>query len=66
MFHPLPLYVGLRYVRARSHKFLHSYITWSSQVGVGYGVSALIYIVSVKNGFESCATGCCPSAPRCG
>ena len=53
MFHPLPLYVGLRYVRARSHRFFVSFITWASLVGVGVGVAALIVIVSVMNGFES-------------
>jgi lipoprotein-releasing system permease protein len=53
VFHPLPLYVGLRYVRARSHKFFVSFITWASLVGVCVGVAALIVIVSVMNGFES-------------
>src|SRR6266436_88560 len=52
MFHPLPLFVGLRYVRARSHKFFVSFITWASLVGVGVGVAALIVILSVMNGFE--------------
>jgi lipoprotein-releasing system permease protein len=52
MFHPLSLYVGLRYVRARSHKFFVSFITWASLVGVGVGVAALIVILSVMNGFE--------------
>src|SRR5215475_13257368 len=53
MFHPLPLYIGLRYVRARSHKFFVSFITWASLVGVGVGVAALIVILSVMNGFEN-------------
>ncbi len=53
MFHPLPLYVGLRYVRARSHKFFVSFITWASLAGVCVGVAALIVILSVMNGFES-------------
>ena len=52
MFHPLSLYVGLRYVRARSHKFFVSFITWASLAGVGVGVAALIVILSVMNGFE--------------
>src|SRR5690242_11378465 len=52
MFHPLPLYIGLRYVRARSHKFFVSFITWASLLGVGVGVAALIVILSVMNGFE--------------
>ncbi len=53
MFHPLSLYVGLRYARARSHRFFVSFITWVSLVGVAVGVSALIVILSVMNGFES-------------
>ena len=52
MFHPLPIYVGLRYVRARTHKFFVSFITWVSLVGVCVGVAALIVILSVMNGFE--------------
>jgi lipoprotein-releasing system permease protein len=53
MFHPLPIYVGLRYVRARSTRFFVSFITWASLVGVCVGVAALIVILSVMNGFES-------------
>ena len=52
MFHPLPLFIGLRYVRARSHRFFVSFITWVSLAGVGLGVAALIVILSVMNGFE--------------
>jgi lipoprotein-releasing system permease protein len=52
MFQPLPVYVGLRYVRARSSKFFVSFITWASLVGVCVGVAALIVILSVMNGFE--------------
>jgi lipoprotein-releasing system permease protein len=53
MFHPLSLYVGLRYARARSHRFFVSFITWVSLVGVAVGVAALIVILSVMNGFET-------------
>ena len=52
MFQPLPLFVGLRYVRARTQKFFVSFITWVSLVGVCLGVAALIVILSVMNGFE--------------
>jgi lipoprotein-releasing system permease protein len=50
MFYPLSLFVGLRYVRARSHKFFVSFITWVSLLGVCVGVAALIVILSVMNG----------------
>src|SRR5215831_10885739 len=53
MFHPLSVYVGLRYVRARSSKFFVSFITWASLIGVCVGVAALIVILSVMNGFEA-------------
>src|SRR4030088_3853326 len=43
---------GLGYVRARSHTFFVSFITWASLVGVCVGVAALIVILSVMNGFE--------------
>jgi lipoprotein-releasing system permease protein len=52
MFQPLPLFVGLRYVRARNRKFFVSFITWVSLAGVCVGVAALIVILSVMNGFE--------------
>lgn len=52
MFQPLPLSIGLRYVRSRSHAFFVSFITWISLAGVGVGVAALIVILSVMNGFE--------------
>jgi len=50
MFHPLSLFVGLRYVRSRSHRFFVSFITWVSVLGVAIGVAALIVILSVMNG----------------
>jgi lipoprotein-releasing system permease protein len=53
MFHPLSLFVGLRYVRARTNKFFVSFITWASLVGVCVGVAALIVILSVMNGLEN-------------
>jgi len=52
MLNSLPLFVGLRYVRARSHKFFVSFITWISLLCVCLGVTALIVILSVMNGLE--------------
>lgn len=52
MLNSLPLFVGLRYVRARSHKFFVSFITWVSLLCVCLGVTALIVIMSVMNGLE--------------
>jgi lipoprotein-releasing system permease protein len=52
MFQPLSLFIGLRYVRARQHKFFVSFITWVSLAGVALGVAALIVVLSVMNGLE--------------
>jgi lipoprotein-releasing system permease protein len=52
MFHPLPLYIGLRYVRSRGRGFFVSFISWTSMAGICVGVAALITIISVMNGFE--------------
>jgi lipoprotein-releasing system permease protein len=52
MFQPLSVFIGLRYVRSRQHKFFVSLITWVSLAGVALGVAALIVILSVMNGFE--------------
>ncbi|MGQ0429630.1 MAG: lipoprotein-releasing ABC transporter permease subunit [Gammaproteobacteria bacterium] len=52
MLTPLPLALGLRYVRARQHPYFVSFISWVSLAGVGLGVAALITILSVMNGFE--------------
>jgi lipoprotein-releasing system permease protein len=52
MLNSLSLFVGLRYVRARSHKFFVSFITWVSLLCVCLGVTALIVVLSVMNGLE--------------
>jgi lipoprotein-releasing system permease protein len=52
MFQPWPSFLGLRYVRARTHRFFVSFITWVSLAGVALGVAALIVVLSVMNGFE--------------
>ena len=53
MLTPLPLGLGLRYVRSRQHQFFVSFISWVSLLGVCLGVAALITILSVMNGFEA-------------
>src|SRR5688572_9509243 len=53
MFHPVPLYIGLRYVRSRSRGFFVSFISWISMLGICVGVAALITIISVMNGLEA-------------
>ncbi len=66
MFHPLSLFVGLRYVRSRSHRFFVSFITWVSVLGVAIGVAALIVILSVMNGLGGeLRARCCRWRRRC-
>jgi len=52
MLNSLSWFVGLRYVRARSHKYFVSFITWVSLLCVCLGVTALIVVLSVMNGLE--------------
>lgn len=52
MFQPLPLFIGLRYVRTRRRGFFVSFISWVSMLGICLGVAALITVISVMNGFE--------------
>jgi len=49
---PLPLFVGLRYTRARRRNGFVSFISASSMLGIAIGVTALITVLSVMNGFE--------------
>ncbi|PWV59497.1 lipoprotein-releasing ABC transporter permease subunit [Plasticicumulans acidivorans] len=52
MFQPLEVFIGLRYVRAkRSNNFI-SFISLSSMLGIALGITALITVLSVMNGFQ--------------
>ena len=52
MFKPLPLFIGLRYTRAKKHNHFVSFISLSSMLGIGLGVMVLITVLSVMNGFD--------------
>ncbi len=52
MFRPLELSIGLRYTRARRRNHFVSFITLISILGIALGVTALITVLSVMNGFE--------------
>ncbi len=52
MFRPLPVYIGLRYTRARRRNHFISFISMISMLGIALGVTALITVLSVMNGFE--------------
>jgi len=51
MFRPLELFVGLRYIRAKRRNQFISFISFSSMLGIALGVTALITVLSVMNGF---------------
>lgn len=53
MFKPLILYIGLRYTRAKRRTQFISFITFTSVLGIALGVTALITVLSVMNGFEA-------------
>lgn len=52
MFRPLELFIGLRYTRAKRRNHFISFISMTSMVGIALGVTALITVLSVMNGFE--------------
>ena len=52
MYRPFPLFIGLRYTRARRRNHFISFITVISLLGIVLGVTALITVLSVMNGFH--------------
>jgi lipoprotein-releasing system permease protein len=52
MRHPYELFAGLRYTRAKRRNHFISFISLASMLGIGVGVTALITVLSVMNGFE--------------
>ncbi len=52
MFHPLPVWLGLRYTAAKRRNHFISFISLTSIIGIVIGVTALITVLSVMNGFE--------------
>jgi len=52
MFRPLEIAIGLRYTRAKRRNHFISFISLTSMLGIALGVTALITVMSVMNGFE--------------
>lgn len=52
MFHPLPIFIGLRYLRGRSGDKFGRFVSYMSTAGITIGVMSLITVTSVMNGFE--------------
>jgi lipoprotein-releasing system permease protein len=53
MFRPYELFVGLRYTHAKRRTHFISFISFTSMLGIALGVTALITVLSVMNGFET-------------
>ena len=47
MFKPIPVAIGLRYLRAKRRNGFISFISGVSMLGIGLGVAALIYNLNV-------------------
>ena len=52
MYQPLSIFVGLRYLRAKRRNHFISFISLISMGGIALGVTVLITVLSVMNGFE--------------
>ncbi len=50
---PLPIFIGLRYLRARKSNRSISFFSSVSLIGLSLGLAAIIVVLSVMNGFES-------------
>ena len=52
MYRPLEAFIGLRYLRAKRRNHFISFISLISMLGIALGVTTLITVISVMNGFE--------------
>jgi lipoprotein-releasing system permease protein len=52
MFRPLSIYIGLRYTRAKKRNGFVSFISFASVLGIALGITVLITVLSVMNGFD--------------
>ena len=52
MFRPLEFFIGFRYTRAKRRNHFISFISLVSILGIAVGVTALITVISVMNGFD--------------
>jgi lipoprotein-releasing system permease protein len=48
----LPLFIGLRYTRTKRRNGFVSFISAASMLGIALGITALITVMSVMNGFQ--------------
>jgi lipoprotein-releasing system permease protein len=53
MFRPIELFIGTRYIRAKRRNHFISFISVVSMLGLIIGITALITVISVMNGFAA-------------
>lgn len=64
MFKPIPVAIGLRYLRAKRRNGFISFISMASILGIALGVTVLITTLAVMSGFRrKFATACCRWLP---
>ena len=52
MFKPIEIFIGARYTRAKRRNHFISFISLISMLGIALGITVLITVLSVMNGFE--------------
>ena len=52
MFKPIPVAIGLRYLRAKRRNGFISFISMASILGIALGVTVLITTLAVMSGFQ--------------
>lgn len=52
MFRPVAIFIGLRYTRAKRRNHFISFISLASMLSIALGVTVLITVLSVMNGFD--------------
>ncbi|MCG7497105.1 lipoprotein-releasing ABC transporter permease subunit LolC [Vibrio sp. Of7-15] len=52
MFHPVSVFIGLRYLKGRSGDRFSRFVSYMSTAGITIGVLSLVTVLSVMNGFE--------------
>jgi len=53
MYHPLSIFIGLRYLKGQSSDKFSRFVSYMSTAGITIGVLSLVTVLSVMNGFES-------------
>lgn len=53
MYHPLSIFIGLRYLKGQSSDKFSRFVSYMSTAGIIIGVLSLVTVLSVMNGFEA-------------